>query len=208
MEVCRVAAALAAPCSRTWSSRAGGSRPACRPPAPVPTEALPAGWRGARAPGSWRPVASEVPDAWADVPAPDARASLFGWQGILRRLVAGERVTRLAPEPSPLLARSDIVGVSRFDVPRDLSLAWLMGMLRPGARAAAHRRRARRRAAPSRRGGPGAGQRYPAVAASACELDPTGAGDATLAAVLAARLAHGARSRLGGASPAPRRARG
>ncbi len=49
---------------------------------PVPVEALPGSWRGAC---SWllAPVASEVPDAWADVPTDDA-VVLFGWQGVLR----------------------------------------------------------------------------------------------------------------------------
>ena len=40
----------------------------------------------------------------------------FGWQGILRHLVPGERVTPLRPTASPLLARVDICGISRFDL--------------------------------------------------------------------------------------------
>jgi sugar/nucleoside kinase (ribokinase family) len=156
---------------------------------PVPVEALPDPWRAAR---SWllAPVASEVPDAWADVPAAGAIV-LFGWQGVLRRLVPGERVTRLTPEPSPLLARADIAGLSRFDVPRDVSLPWLMGMLRPGARLLL--------TAGGRGGallyldevGRVRGRVYRAVAARA-EVDATGAGDTTLAAILAGRLAQGA----------------
>ena len=155
---------------------------------PVPTEALPDGWRGAR---SWllAPVASEVPDAWADIPAPDA-VVLFGWQGVLRGLVAGERVTRLSPMPSPLVARADIAGISRFDVPRDLALAGLLGMLRPGARLLL--------TAGARGGallhlddaGRVRGRTFRAVPARA-EVDPTGAGDSTLAALLAGRLALG-----------------
>jgi sugar/nucleoside kinase (ribokinase family) len=155
---------------------------------PVPTDALPREWRGTR---SWllAPVAGEVADAWADVPEPEA-VVLFGWQGVLRRLVTGERVTRLPPEPSPLLARTDIAGVSRHDIPHDLSLAWLMGMLRPGARLLL--------TAGARGGallhldaaGRVRGRVYPPVEARG-EVDPTGAGDATLAAILAARLAQG-----------------
>jgi sugar/nucleoside kinase (ribokinase family) len=115
---------------------------------------------------------------------------LFGWQGVLRRLVPGERVTRLAPQRSALLARSDIAGVSRFDVPRDTSLPWLLGMLRPGARLLV--------TAGARGGallhldddGRVRGRAYPPVV-SRGEVDATGAGDATLAAILAGRLALG-----------------
>lgn len=156
---------------------------------PVPVEALPDDWHAAR---SWllAPVAGEVPDAWAEVPHPQAIV-LFGWQGVLRRLVAGERVTPLVPTPSPLLARTDIAGVSRHDIPHDLSLVGLLGMLRPRARllltagdrggALLHLDQA----------GRVRGRAYPPVPARD-EVDPTGAGDATLAAILAGRLAHGA----------------
>ena len=51
-------------------------------------------------------MASEVPDAWADIPAPDA-VVLFGWQGVLRGLVAGERVTRLEQDLARVDARID-----------------------------------------------------------------------------------------------------
>ena len=34
----------------------------------------------------------------------------LAWQGTLRRLVAGERVTPLPPGPTALLARANIVG--------------------------------------------------------------------------------------------------
>ena len=82
---------------------------------------LPDAWRSAPA---WllAPVASKVPDAWATVPEPGAYV-VFGWQGILRHLFPGERVWPLEPGPSPLLARADLVGVSRHDLPHALSLA-------------------------------------------------------------------------------------
>jgi sugar/nucleoside kinase (ribokinase family) len=155
---------------------------------PVPTDALPPAWRTAR---SWllAPVAGEVDDAWADVPQPEAIV-LFGWQGILRRLVVGERVTPLVPRPSSVLARTDIAGVSRHDIPHDLVLADLLRMLRPGARLLL--------TAGDRGGallhldstGRIRGRAYPPIAARE-EVDPTGAGDATLAAILAARLVQG-----------------
>jgi sugar/nucleoside kinase (ribokinase family) len=156
--------------------------------APVPTDALPDTWRDAPA---WllAPVAGEVPDTWAGVPQEDA-VVLFGWQGVLRRLVTGERVTPLLPSPSPLLARSDIAGVSRHDIPHELSLADLLGMLRPGARLLL--------TAGDRGGallhlderGRVRGRAYPPIPARA-DVDPTGAGDATLAGILVARLALG-----------------
>jgi hypothetical protein len=73
-------------------------------------------------------VASELPEAWVTMPAPGACVA-FGWQGILRNLAAGERVTPRAPGPTPFLARADILSFSRHDVPPDTDLrhigAWL-----------------------------------------------------------------------------------
>jgi sugar/nucleoside kinase (ribokinase family) len=169
--------------------RPGGRVQTCLSTAtPVPADALPSDWRSAR---SWlfAPVAGEVGDAWADVPEPKA-VVVFGWQGILRRLVAGERVTPLVPAPSPIIARTDIAGVSRHDIPHDLLLADLVRMLRPGARLLL--------TAGDRGGalihlddaGRVRGRAYPPIPARA-EVDPTGAGDATLAGILAARLAQG-----------------
>ncbi len=163
--------------------------------APVPVDALPDAWRAAP---SWllAPVAGEVPDAWAAVPAEDA-VVVFGWQGVLRHLVAGERVTRRLPQPTPLLARTDIAGVSRHDIPHDLSLAALLGMLRP---------RARLLLTAGERGGALVhldtdervrGRAYPPIPARA-DVDPTGAGDATLAGILVGRLALGADDRWEG----------
>src|SRR5690348_9997223 len=68
---------------------------------PVPVEALPAAWAGA---AGWlfAPVAAEVPDAWAAVPADDALVAV-GWQGLLRVLAAGGRVGRVEPFASSLI---------------------------------------------------------------------------------------------------------
>jgi sugar/nucleoside kinase (ribokinase family) len=152
---------------------------------PVPTDALPDAWRASRA---WllAPVAGEVPDAWATVPSDDA-VVVFGWQGILRHLAAGERVTPLLPTPTPLLARSDIAGVSRHDIPHDLPVSALLAMLRPSARlllTAGERGGALLHLDPE---GRVRGRTYPPIPARA-DLDPTGAGDATLAGILAGRL--------------------
>jgi len=155
---------------------------------PLPVSSFPAEWRNA--PG-WilAPVAGELPPAWAGVPPADATVA-FGWQGILRKLAAGERVRPLAPVPSDLLRRANITGVSRHDLLHDVSFDGLRQLL----------------GTPSEllltsgdRGGYllelGEGKstrivRYPAVPDRGT-LDPTGAGDVMLAAVLATRVALG-----------------
>lgn len=159
---------------------------------PVPVEALPEGWE--RAP-AWvfAPIASEISDEWVDVPAAGACVA-FAWQGILRNLAPGERVTPKEPGPSPFLERADILAFSRHDVPGNLALrqvgAWvgdecdvlvtaglLGGMIIhfqagriTGARA------------------------YPSIP-STDEIDPTGAGDTMLAGLVAARLVAGEEAR-------------
>jgi sugar/nucleoside kinase (ribokinase family) len=152
---------------------------------PVPIEALPDPWRDAAA---WllAPVAGEVTDGWAAVPDPAACVAL-GWQGILRRLVVGERVTPLVPTASPLLARVDLCGISRHDIPHELTLSTLVGFLRPGARlllTAGERGGAIVHLDPA---GRIRGRAYPAIPARG-DIDPTGAGDATLASLLAGRM--------------------
>lgn len=162
---------------------------------PVPVSAVPAAWRSS---GAWllAPVASELPDGWARVPSSDACVA-FAWQGILRHLFPGERVWPVEPRPSALLARADLVAVSRHDLPHGLALADVAAWM----------------GSPSQlllTAGPlggllldlvdgrvRGGRRYPAVPARS-EVDPTGAGDTVLAALLAARIAAGAGGRLGG----------
>jgi sugar/nucleoside kinase (ribokinase family) len=162
---------------------------------PIPASAVPETWRDACA---WMlvPVASEIPGAWADVPPRDAYVAV-AWQGDLRRLVAGERVTRLAPEPTPLLARADVVAVSRHDLPRDLDLGRLGTWLAPRSEVlftAGTRGGLLLRFEDGRLRG---GRRYPAVA-SRGEIDATGAGDTMLAGVVAARITGGDGARARG----------
>lgn len=155
---------------------------------PIPVDALPAAWRAAPA---WllAPVAAEVPDAWAEVPRAEACVA-FGWQGILRHLFAGERVWPIDPGPSPLLARADLVGVSRHDLPHGLSMAdvasWLGSpcelLITAGPEGGLLLR--------YRHGRVVGGRRYPGVPVRE-EVDPTGAGDTMLAGLLAGRLATG-----------------
>ncbi len=162
---------------------------------PVPTEALPPSWRDAPA-WVFAPIASELPDAWVDVPAAGACVA-FAWQGILRRLRAGERVRPRTPGPSPFLARADILAASRHDVPSDLALrdigSWLgpscdmlltAGLLGGMLIHFEAGRLVRARA-------------YGSIP-SRLEIDPTGAGDTMLAGLVAARLAGGPEARAGG----------
>jgi len=153
---------------------------------PLPIDAVPVAWSSA--PG-WilAPVAAELPDAWASVPPGEATVAV-GWQGLLRELVPGQAVRDLAPSGSPVLARADLVGLSRDDVDREIQLATLYSALRPGATLAITQ---------GDRGGlvvDGVGEdgalrlrHYPAVR-SHDVVDPTGAGDVFLAALAAARI--------------------
>jgi hypothetical protein len=154
----------------------------------VPPSALPEAWRSAPA---WllAPVAAEVPDEWADVPAPGACVAL-GWQGMLRHLYAGERVWPIDPGPSPLLHRADLVGVSRHDLPHGLRLrdvsSWLGDrcelLLTAGPAGGLLLELARGRLV--------GGRSYPGIPPRE-DVDPTGAGDTMLAGLLAARIAGG-----------------
>jgi sugar/nucleoside kinase (ribokinase family) len=142
---------------------------------------LPERWR--RAPAwSLVPVAGELGDRWASAVPPGACLAL-GWQGFLRILAAGRDVTRLAPGRSRLLDRADLVGVSRHDLEPGASPVDLVGLLRPGARLLVTD-------GPAggilvRRAADGAIRSRPyAAVAPIREVDPTGAGDVFLAALL------------------------
>lgn len=162
---------------------------------PVPVEALPAGWELAPA-FVFAPIASEIPDEWVDVPSAAACVA-FAWQGILRNLAPGERVTPKAPGPSPFLERADILAFSRHDVPSETSLrdigAWVGDecdvLLTAGLIGGVLLRIRAGRIVDARA--------YPSVP-SVEEIDPTGAGDTMLAGFVAARLVAGEESeRLG-----------
>ena len=153
---------------------------------PVLPSALPAGWGSAHA-WLFGPVAAELPDAWADVPADDALVAL-GWQGLLRVLVAGEPVTQHPPGPSPIVARADLVGVGSDDVDPATPEASLVALLRPGATMLLTDGAQGGLAidvAPD--GTPGRRRRWPPVPAERF-VDPVGAGDTFLAGVFAARI--------------------
>lgn len=151
----------------------------------IPVAAVPDAWRAAR---GWilAPVAAELPPDWAAVPS-EASLVAVGWQGLLRELVAGAAVRHVEPGPDPLVARADLVGLSRDDVDPSTELAALCRLLRPGATLVVtqgDRGGIVLEAGSGRLGHP---RHYPPVRSHA-PIDPTGAGDVFLAALAAARI--------------------
>jgi sugar/nucleoside kinase (ribokinase family) len=153
--------------------------------AAIPVDAVPAAWE--TSPG-WilAPVAAELSDGWAAVPSSAAFVAL-GWQGLLRRLVPGEPVRRIAPSATPIVRRADLVGVSRDDLEGDVSLEALHACLRPGASLVITRGDHGGLVADGSDDGALRLRHYPALPSHAL-VDPTGAGDVFLAALAAARI--------------------
>jgi sugar/nucleoside kinase (ribokinase family) len=170
-----------------------------QPGVPLPIPTLPPDWMAA--PGwSVVPVAGEVHDDWAEVVPPDAHVAV-AWQGFLRVLRAGERVRQLPPRPSPVLARADLIGVSRHDVAPDVPLRTLWGLLSPGADLLITQGAAGGLLVRLGADGPAELLRYRSPASDR-EIDPTGAGDTFLAALHASGLR--ARADAGRDDPARR----
>jgi len=159
---------------------AGRVQTCIQPGVPLPLAVLPPSWMSAPA-WSVVPVAGEVRDDWAGVIPADAHVAV-AWQGFLRDLRAGERVRQLEPQPTPILQRADLVGVSRHDVAQDVPLAALERLLGP---------RADLLVTEGDAGGLlirlGTDERAELLRyrspASGHEVDPTGAGDTFLAAL-------------------------
>ena len=153
---------------------------------PLPINAVPAAWQAAR---GWilAPVAAELPEVWAGVPAAGALV-VVGWQGLLRVLTPGEEVRHLRPFRSAILERADLVGVSRDDVERQIEMAELVGLLHPGASLAVTQGDRGGLIVETAPDGTFHLRHYPAIRSSS-PVDPTGAGDVFLAALAAARIA-------------------
>jgi sugar/nucleoside kinase (ribokinase family) len=154
---------------------------------PIPISAVPVGW--GRDPG-WMlvPVADELGSEWASVPPAGAFVAV-GWQGMLRTLVAGEVVRRRAPARNALIARANLIGLSRDDLAPDTPPEALLHLIDPRAELVVTEGDGGGRiAAPaSGRGRRGPWRRYGAIPSDGA-VDPTGAGDVFLAAIVAVRL--------------------
>jgi hypothetical protein len=149
---------------------------------PVPRASLPAEWRGAR---GWLlgPVAGELSDEWASVPEAGALVGL-GWQGMLREFSDDGWVRRVAPTASGLTGAAGLVSASVDDFAPGTMLEDLR-LVAPSAVVVL--------TAGADGGSAIAGRKivtYSAVPAPAV-VDPTGAGDVFLAALMAAWLLTG-----------------
>jgi sugar/nucleoside kinase (ribokinase family) len=150
----------------------------------VPATAIPREWRSPR---GWilGPVAAEVGSDWAAVAAAsDTSCVAVGWQGMLREFSPDGWVKRVDPKPSPLLDGAGLVCASMDDLDPGLDIADVR-RLAP---------RATLCLTAGDRGGlvlrDGHAARYPALEASSF-VDPTGAGDVFLAALVAVWLLTG-----------------
>ena len=152
---------------------------------PLAVPALPASWAAARA-WSLVPVAGEIGDAWA-AEIPDSALVAVGWQGFLRELAPGREVRRRLPGPSAVVGRGDLVGVSHHDLEPGTRLATLAAFLRPGADLLVTQGSLGGLFVIAGRDGPSETLRYLPTSTDR-EVDPTGAGDTFLAALLATIL--------------------
>ena len=170
------------PIFRNVESPGGRVQTCVDPGCPLPLVAMPGAWRAARA---WMlaPVAGELDDAWAD-PIPAEAFVALGWQGLLRRLRAGARVTRRAPAAGRLVRRADVVSLSEHDVAPGTPLEDLAPFLHPGAWLVVTEGPAGGHLADVVAGGLGRVVSYPPIAAGRV-VDATGAGDTFLAALVA-----------------------
>lgn len=152
---------------------------------PIDPALAPPAWRDA---AGWvlAPVAAELPPAWAEHPS-EASLVALGWQGLLRRLVAGQDVVHITPTRHPILDRADVVGLSRDDLDPGYELADLCRLLRPGATLVVTRGDQGGILIEAGPDGPRRLHHYPAIP-SHRPVDATGAGDTFLAALAAARI--------------------
>lgn len=164
----------------------GGRRQRCLSTSDsVLVEALPARWGDGLDAAFLGPVAGELGDPWASVAAP---VVALGWQGLLRELRAGADVARRSPAQSAILTAASLVGASRDDFAAGTTAPSLAALLGPRTTLLLTEGDAGGRVLRTDEAGrPGATRRYPAIPSDRT-VDPTGAGDVFLAALLAARL--------------------
>jgi hypothetical protein len=148
----------------------------------IPVGALPDEWRAAK---GWllAPNAGELGDGWAGV-SPEGAAVGLGWQGLLRAFPGDGWVRKIEPRPSGLAAAAGLI-VASMD---DLSASTELAALRHAAPSASIVLTAGEGGGVALSGG--ALRRYFAAPAPAA-VDPTGAGDVFLAALMTAWLLTG-----------------
>ncbi|MBI2763092.1 MAG: hypothetical protein HYX54_04990 [Chloroflexi bacterium] len=156
------------------------------PGVPIPPGGLPAAWLDTT---TWClvPVADEIDDAWVVLPSPGDLV-VVGWQGLLRTLSRDGTVGRRAPVTTALLRRADLVSLSREDV-ADPSEPALLPMLEPPVTLVVTAGPEGGTAVTLGADGCRRVRAYPAIVADGA-VDGTGAGDAFLAGLVAARIGH------------------
>lgn len=151
---------------------------------PLPITSVPRAWLLDGAPAFLGPVAGELGSDWAAVGGGELA---LGWQGLLRELRAGTDVQTRAPEANALLGVATLVGLSREDVTPSTEGVALARLLQPGATLVTTDGEHGGAVLTVPSGPPAAAWRYTAVPSDHV-VDPTGAGDVFLAAMLAARI--------------------
>jgi hypothetical protein len=154
----------------------------------IPLWSLPRQWTTGLDGALIVPVADEIDESWADLAGPIVAV---GWQGLLRDLVPGREVARRPPAPSRLVYAASLVGVSQEDLAPGTSAPDLLHLLGPGATLAVTDGEQGGTLLRKAQGGDAAlARRYPAIPSDAT-VDPTGAGDVFLAAMLGTMLQPG-----------------
>jgi sugar/nucleoside kinase (ribokinase family) len=146
----------------------------------LPAGALPRDWREAL---NWLlvPVAGEVGEEWAAVPGAGSRVAV-GWQGLMRELAGDGWVRAAAPRGAALWRAAGLLCGSVDDFPPGLGAEGLRALAPEAVIVATDGERGGRVLHPG-----GAAGDYRALASTRI-VDPTGAGDVFLAALMAAWL--------------------
>lgn len=171
---------------------------------PIELTDLPRAWTSGFDALVLAPVAGELDDTWAALavpepaPTPDGSTAgpmvALGWQGLLRHLAPGMTVRRVGPTPSAIVRLARLIVVSGDDLIPGLGVRDLVSLLGPSTTLVVTAAAAGGQvveARPTRDGSRAMrGATYPAIPADAV-VDPTGAGDVFLGAMVAAMLRPG-----------------